>query len=142
MAGVVLGGGFKPISRIKLKMDVAMAMAILDFPPSQAFEHTELIEVERQFMIKIHQIELEKFENSIVQPSNVRSRGKKSKQTTIFFKKKVDARKLNEAFQFLIQKRRKLTGRSMALNWQILGNKTNSASNATNAFRINGMPIL
>ena len=139
MAGVVLGGGFKPISRIKLKMDVAMAMAILDFPPSQAFEHTELIDVERQFMIKIHQIELEKFENSIVQPSNVRSRGKKSKQTTIFFKKKVDARKLNEAFQFLIQKRRKLTGRSMASNWQILGNKTNSASNATNAFKINGM---
>ena len=104
MAGVMLGGGFKPISRIKLKMDVAMAMAILGFPPSQAFEHTELIDVERQFMVKIHQIELEKFENSIVQPSNVRTRGKKTKQATIFFKKKVDARKLNEAFQFLIQK--------------------------------------
>ena len=134
------GGGFKPMSKIKMKMDVAMAMAILGFPPSQAFEHTELIQVEKQFMIKIHQIEMEKYDVKAEQPIIVNSRfetRKKKQSNTVFFKKKVDARKLNEAFQFLVQKRRRLTGRSMTSNWQIIANKTNCASNATSAFRLN-----
>ena len=137
------GGGFKPMSKIKMKMDVAMAMAILGFPPSQAFEHTELIQVEKQFMIKIHQIEMEKYDVPAEEPLIVNSRfetRKKKQSNTVFFKKKVDARKLNEAFQFLVQKRRRLTGRSMTSNWQIIANKTNCASNATNAFRLDGMP--
>ena len=141
MAGVVLGGGFKPMSRIKLKMDVSMAMAVLDFPPSQAFEHTELIEVEKKFMLKIHQIELEKHDDLALQAAyNTRSK-KKTKKDTVFFKKKSDARKLNEAFQFLVQRRRHLSGRSMQSNWQLLSSKTNSASSVTNAFMLNDMPI-
>ena len=54
-----LGGGYKPLVRITTKMDVSMAMAILDFPPSQAFEHLDLIDVEKRFMFKIHQVQLE-----------------------------------------------------------------------------------
>lgn len=141
MAGVVLGGGFKPMSRIKLKMDISMAMAILDFPPSQSFEHTELIEVEKKFMIKIHQIELEKHDDLALQAAYTTRSKKKMKQDTVFFKKKSDARKLNEAFQFLVQKRRRLTGRSMASNWQLISSKTNSASTVTTAFLSNSIPI-
>ena len=119
-----------------MKMEVSMAMAILEFPPAQSFEHTELIEVEKKFMIKIHQIAVEKVgEQYESTKTGFQSRRTKHKDT-IFFKQKSDARRLNEAFQFLVQRRRRLSGRSMNTNWQLLASKTASASNITDAFQV------
>ena len=115
MAG--LAGGFKPLGPSKIRMDTSNAMSILGFPSSQSFEHTELIEMEQAFMMRIHMIELSSL-SAIDEKAPLR----KTKNT-----KKNDARKLNEAFQFLIQKRRKLTGRAMHTNWQLTAGKSNTA---------------
>lgn len=125
-----LGGGYKPLVRITTKMDVSMAMAILDFPPSQAFEHLDLIDVEKRFMFKIHQVQLEAHGTEMLSKKKTKSRAKEH-QRVVIFKQKSDARKLNEAFQFLIQKRRRLTGRAMTTNWQTVAGKSTSASNVT-----------
>ena len=139
MTGNLLGGGYKPLTQINIKMELSKAMAILEFPPSQAFEHTELIEVERRFMIKIHQIAVEEHCGKNVEEQSTKSYSRfksKKDKNTVFFKQKSDARKLNEAFQFLVQRRRRLTGRAMHTNWKLLASKTTAASNVTNAFQL------
>ena len=130
MASGLGGGAVKPIRRITIRMDVAKAMSLLEFPPSVPFEYVEMIEIEKRFMFRIHQLELEKHEpvESPEKVLNPRSRSNK-KQEKVCFKQKSDARQLNEAFQFLVQKRKRKTGRSMQTNWQIGVSKSNSGSN-------------
>ena len=67
---------------------------------------------------------------------------KKSNSKSIHFKKKNDARKLNEAFQFLIQKRRKLTGRAMHANWQISAAKCNTKMRSVPSHSVNRLPSI
>ena len=136
MASGLGGGAVKPIRRITIRMDVAKAMSLLEFPPSVPFEYVEMIEIEKRFMFRIHQLELEKHE-AVESPEKVlnpRSRSNK-KQEKVCFKQKSNARQLNEAFQFLVQKRKRKTGRSMKTNWQIGVSKSNSGSSVINALK-------
>ena len=136
MASGLGGGAVKPIRRITIRMDVAKAMSLLEFPPSVPFEYVEMIEIEKRFMFRIHQLELEKHEpvESPEKVLNPRSRSNK-KQEKVCFKQKSNARQLNEAFQFLVQKRKRKTGRSMKTNWQIGVSKSNSGSSVINALK-------
>jgi hypothetical protein len=61
-------------------------------------------EVQEAFMAK-----LQKYEH-ITKASNPRA----------FQNKRNELRRVNEAYQFLIRKRRKLTGRAMTDNWQLV----------------------
>ena len=108
MASVGMSGAFKPLGPSRIRMDTSQAMAIMGFPSSQAFEHTSISEVESAFMFKVHLLEVQHVGN---------------KHT-----KKAEARRLNEALQFLIRKRRRLSGRSMQTNWQLLSGKSNTAN--------------
>jgi hypothetical protein len=92
-------------------MDTSKAMAILGFPSSQGFENTEMSEVQMAFMNKI-----QKFEH-ITKSGNPR----------IFNNKRNELRRVNEAYQYLVRKRRRLTGRAMTDNWQLVGGKSNKA---------------
>jgi hypothetical protein len=92
-------------------MDTSKAMAILGFPSSQGFENTEMVEVQHAFLHK-----LQKYE-TISKSGNPRS----------FSSKRDELRRMNEAYQYLIRKRRKLTGRAMTDNWQLIGGKSNKA---------------
>ena len=136
MASGLGGGAVKPIRPITIRMDVAKAMALLEFPPSVPFEYVEMIEIEKRFMFRVHEVELEKHApvESPEEVLNPRSRSNK-KQEKVCFKQKSDARQLNEAFQFLVQKRKRKTGRSMQTNWQIGVSKSNSGSSVINALK-------
>ena len=138
MTNLGLCGGYRPLGPTKIKMETSNAMAILGFPPNQAFEHTELLDMEKNFMVRIHQLEMEKHgaHEHVIRASNPKSKSK-SGRTQIVFKNKTEARKINEAFQYLIQKRRRLTGRSMQINWQIAAGKSKSASNVVDSFKKN-----
>lgn len=104
-------GGFKPLGPSKIPMDTSKAMAILGFPSSQGFENTEMAEVQSAFMKKV-----QKFEQ-ITKSGNPR----------IFNNKRNELRRVNEAYQYLVRKRRRLTGRAMTDNWQLVGGKSNKA---------------
>ena len=112
-------GGFKPLAPSKIPMDTSKAMAILGFASSQGFENTEMIEVQMAFMKK-----LEKFEH-ITKSSNPRA----------FQNKRNELRRVNEAYQYLIRKRRRLTGRAMTDNWQLVGGKSNKAMDIVASLR-------
>ena len=112
MASVGLTGNYKPLAPGKIRMDTSKAMAIMGFPSSQAFEHTSMEEIEKAFMIKVHMLEIQQ-----ASTNNPKSRSSN----------KMEIRKLNEALQFLIRKRRRLTGRGMQENWHLLSLRSNKA---------------
>jgi hypothetical protein len=105
-------GGFKPLGPSKIVMDTSKAMAILGFNSSQGFENTEMAEVQSAFMKK-----LQRFEHMAKGSGNPRN----------ITSKRDELRRVNEAYQYLIRKRRKLTGRAMTDNWQLVGSKSNKA---------------
>ena len=94
-------------------------MAMLGFPSSQAFEHTTLEDIEQAFMHRVYEIEVN------------RAMGKKDKGEG----RKTELRKLNEALQYLIRKRRRLSGRSMQSNWQLGSSKSNEANQVIQVFQ-------
>ena len=105
-------GGFKPLGPSKIPMDTSKAMAILGFNSSQGFENTDMADVQGAFMKK-----LQRFEHMTKASGNPRN----------FTNKRDELRRVNEAYQYLIRKRRKLTGRAMTDNWQLVGSKSNKA---------------
>lgn len=116
MASVGMTGGFRPLGTFKMRMDTSQAMSILGFPSSQAFEHTTLEEIETTFMLRVHALEV----------ATAVNKGKDAK--ALLRGKRDKVRKLNEAYQYLIRKRKKLSGRAMFENWQLVGGKSNSAA--------------
>ena len=104
--------GFKPLGPSKIPMDTSKAMSILGFPSSQGFENTEMSEVQEAFMHKLQRFEI---------------CHKKAGNPRHFNSKRDELRRVNEAYQYLIRKRRKLTGRAMTDNWQLVGGKSNKA---------------
>ena len=99
-----------PRAGFKIRMDASKAMALLGFPSSKTLEHISVAEIQSAFMFRVHALEL--------------SIANKTGSYASLANKKDELRKVNEAYQFLTRKSKRLSGRTMEANWQIGGSKT------------------
>lgn len=124
------------MGRFRPKMDATRALHTLGFSSGTGLIDISVEEIQNKFSLKMQQFHLHQQQAVLDLMNDSQGPGKGQRRPLVSSTpseaprsrrgsgpESLDVRIIHEAFQFLIQKKKKLSGRSLAESWNIVGGK-------------------